>query len=90
MRRSRGAGEVAGGCIRSARLKAELAPYGRLREVIGNARPREPPALALRDGAALDSPDLSNRVRTVLEESGGMMVKLGQIASTRNDVLPRR
>jgi ubiquinone biosynthesis protein len=69
-------------------LKAQLAPYGRLREVIGNARRANLLHWRYATGAALDSPDLTHRVRTVLEESGGMMVKLGQIASTRNDVLP--
>jgi ubiquinone biosynthesis protein len=69
-------------------MKAGLAPYGRLREVIGNARRANLLHWRYASGAALDSRDLTRRIRTVLEESGGMMVKLGQIASTRNDVLP--
>jgi ubiquinone biosynthesis protein len=69
-------------------IKAGLAPYGRLREVIANARRANLLHWRYASGAALDTPDLGARVRTVLEESGGMMVKLGQIASTRNDVLP--
>jgi ubiquinone biosynthesis protein len=69
-------------------IRAQLAPYGRLREVIGNARRANLLHWRYASGAALDTPDLGLRVRTVLEESGGMMVKLGQIASTRSDVLP--
>ena len=69
-------------------LQSALAPYGRLREVIGHARHANLLHLRYATGAALDSPDLARRVRAVLEESGGMMVKLGQIASTRTDVLP--
>ena len=34
------------------------------------------------------SPDLARRVRLVLERSGGMFVKFGQIAATRTDLLP--
>ena len=69
-------------------VQTALAPYGRLREVIGHARHANLLHLRYATGAALDSPDLARRVRTVLEESGGMMVKLGQIASTRTDALP--
>ena len=38
--------------------------------------------------SALATPELAQRVRRVLEESGGMLVKFGQIASTRTDILP--
>ncbi len=69
-------------------VQTQLAPYGRLREVIGHARRENLLHLRYATGAALDSPDTTRRVRAVLEESGGMMVKLGQIASTRGDVLP--
>jgi ubiquinone biosynthesis protein len=72
--------------VRSAR--AALAPYGRLRELAGNARRANLLHFRYASRSALESPDLARRLRTVLEDSGGMLVKLGQIASTRTDVLP--
>ncbi|MCU0306867.1 MAG: AarF/UbiB family protein [Thermoleophilia bacterium] len=68
--------------------KAALAPYGRLREVVGNARRENLLSLRYASRSALESPDLSHRLRVVIEESGGMLVKFGQIASTRTDLLP--
>src|SRR6185312_3050705 len=72
--------------IRAARMS--LAPYGWLRELAANARRANLLHLRYASRSALDSPDFARRVRGVLEESGGMFVKLGQIASTRTDVLP--
>lgn len=69
-------------------VRTAVAPYGRMREVIGNARKQNLLHLRYASRAAFESPDLSRRVRTVLEDSGGMLVKFGQIASTRTDVLP--
>jgi ubiquinone biosynthesis protein len=69
-------------------IKASLAPYGRLRELVANARQANLLHFRYASRAALDSPDFARRLRGVLEESGGMLVKLGQIASTRTDVLP--
>lgn len=69
-------------------VKTAIAPYGRLREVIGYARRENVLHLRYASGEALESADLTRRLRTVLEDSGGMLVKLGQIASTRTDVLP--
>jgi ubiquinone biosynthesis protein len=68
--------------------QAALAPYRRLREVIANARRHEVLHLRYASASALASPDLTQRIRAVLEDSGGMLVKLGQIASTRTDALP--
>jgi ubiquinone biosynthesis protein len=68
--------------------KVALAPYGRLREVIGNARRENLLHLRYASRSAFESADLSRRVRSVLERSGGILVKFGQIASTRSDVLP--
>ncbi len=65
-----------------------LAPYGRLREVAGHARRHNLLHLRYASRAALESPDLSRRVRDVLEDSGGILVKFGQVASTRTDILP--
>ena len=72
--------------IRAARMS--LAPYGRLSELVSNARHANLLHLRYASRSALDSPDFARRLRGVLEESGGMFVKLGQIASTRTDVLP--
>ena len=72
--------------VRTVRLA--LAPYGRLRELVGNARRANLLHLRFASASGLESPEVARRVRTVLEESGGMLVKLGQIASTRGDVLP--
>ena len=50
-------------------------------------------SIARRQGVlSLDitSDQLPRRVRRTLEESGGIFVKLGQVASTRSDVLPLR
>jgi ubiquinone biosynthesis protein len=69
-------------------VESALAPYGRLREVIGHARKANLLHLRNASRSALESPDLALRIRTVLEQSGGIFVKFGQIASTRNDILP--
>ena len=69
--------------IRSVRQA--VAPIGRYREVLRIAaangllhRPRR--------GAHLEGTQVA--VRRTLEQAGGMFVKLGQVASTRTDVLP--
>lgn len=68
--------------------KAALAPYGRLREVIGFARRQGLARRRYLSVAAFESPEFGRRLRLVLEDSGGMLVKFGQIASTRTDLLP--
>lgn len=65
-----------------------LAPWGRMREVVRDARRHNLVHVRYRTEEALDSPDFARRIRLLLEESGGMMVKFGQIASTRTDLLP--
>jgi ubiquinone biosynthesis protein len=72
--------------VREAR--ARLAPYGRLREVLGYARREHLVHVRYASAAALESPDFARKLRTVLEDAGGMFVKFGQIASTRTDLLP--
>ena len=72
--------------VRGAR--AVLSPLGRFRELVGNARSENLLHVRYRNPAALASPDLARRVRLVLERSGGMFVKFGQIAATRSDLLP--
>ena len=69
-------------------VRRALAPYGRLRDVVNNARRENMLHWRFASRSALGSPDLSRRLRNVLEESGGMLVKFGQIASTRSDILP--
>ncbi len=68
--------------------KAALAPYGRLRQVAGNARREGLMHLRYASANALDSPEFAVRLRKTIEDSGGMLVKFGQIASTRSDMLP--
>jgi ubiquinone biosynthesis protein len=69
-------------------VRASLTPYGRLSELISNARRANLLHFRYASQSALDSADFARRLRGVLEDSGGMLVKLGQIASTRTDVLP--
>ena len=69
-------------------VRSVLSPLGRFRELVGNARHENLLHVRYRTPAALASPDLARRVRLVLERSGGMFVKFGQIAATRNDLLP--
>ena len=69
-------------------MKSVIAPVGRFRELVGNARRENLLHVRYRNPAALASPDLARRVRLVLERSGGMFVKFGQIAATRSDLLP--
>jgi ubiquinone biosynthesis protein len=68
--------------------QARMAPYGRLREVLGYARREGLVHVRYASSAALASPDFARKLRAVLEDAGGMFVKFGQIASTRTDLLP--
>ena len=69
-------------------LKGVFSPLGRFRELVRNARAENLMHVRYRSAAALDSSDFARRLRLVLERSGGMFVKFGQIASTRTDLLP--
>jgi ubiquinone biosynthesis protein len=69
-------------------VRSVLAPLGRFRELVANARSENLLHVRYRTPAALASPDLARRLRIVLERSGGMFVKFGQIAATRSDLLP--
>jgi ubiquinone biosynthesis protein len=69
-------------------VRSVLAPLSRFRELVGNARRENLLHVRYRTPAALASPDLARRVRLVLERSGGMFIKFGQIAATRSDLLP--
>jgi ubiquinone biosynthesis protein len=70
------------------RVKGALAPYGRMREVVHIARQHGLLHLRFATRSALESPDLARRLRAVFEDAGGMLVKFGQVASTRGDILP--
>jgi ubiquinone biosynthesis protein len=70
-------------------VRAALAPLGRFRELVGNARQENLLHIRYRSTTALASPDLARRLRLVIERSGGMFVKFGQIAATRTDLLPK-
>ena len=65
-----------------------LSPLGRFREIVENARAENLLHVRYRSTAALSSPDFAHRLRLMLERSGGMFVKFGQIAATRTDLLP--
>lgn len=63
-------------------VRDEIAPFRRYREVL---------AIARREGVLARSvthDELPSGVRRTLESAGGIFVKLGQVASTRSDVLP--
>jgi ubiquinone biosynthesis protein len=60
----------------------QVAPFRRYREVL---------AIARREGViarSVNHDELPSGVRRTLESAGGIFVKLGQVASTRSDVLP--
>lgn len=66
--------------VRAAR--EDIAPFRRYREVL---------AIARREGVlsrSVSHDQLPAGVRRTLESAGGIFVKLGQVASTRADVLP--
>ena len=84
--RHRGARRTLRHPVRATR--SVLAPLGRFRQIMENARAENLVHVRYRTTAALSSPDFARRVRVVLERSGGMFVKFGQIAATRNDLLP--
>ncbi|HEY3729026.1 MAG TPA: AarF/UbiB family protein [Solirubrobacteraceae bacterium] len=69
-------------------VRSVVAPLGRFRELAANARQENLLHVRYRSPAALASPDLARRLRVVIERSGGMFVKFGQIAATRSDLLP--
>ena len=70
-------------------VRGALAPLSRFRELVGNARQEHLLHVRYRSTTALASPDLARKLRLVVERSGGMFVKFGQIAATRTDLLPK-
>ncbi len=65
-------------------IRRRLDPFRRYRQVLSIARQQGVLSLDV------TSEQLPSRVRRTLETSGGIFVKLGQVASTRSDVLPLR
>jgi ubiquinone biosynthesis protein len=64
-------------------LRRKVLPLRRYRQVVSLARKNG----VVARGVSAES--LPGGVRRTLEEAGGIFVKLGQVASTRSDVLPR-
>jgi ubiquinone biosynthesis protein len=69
-------------------IKARIAVTRRLAHIARIARRNGLIGRRLASRAELLSPETARALRLTLEESGGMLVKFGQIASTRDDLLP--
>ena len=69
-------------------LKARIAVTRRLAHIARIARKNGLIGRRLASRSELLSPETARALRLTLEESGGMLVKFGQIASTRDDLLP--
>ena len=69
-------------------LRRRLAVLSRVRQIAAAARRNGLVGRQLASPAGLSSPEGARALRLTLEESGGMLVKFGQIASTREDLLP--
>jgi ubiquinone biosynthesis protein len=68
-------------------LRRSLAPYARYREIARIAR-RNGLLARPRHGRLLEERSVGVALRTTLEQAGIVFVKLGQMASTRQDLLP--
>lgn len=68
-------------------VRRKVAPIGRFRQVMANSRRRGLVRLQFASPAGIATRDFGRRLRLTLEDSGGMFVKFGQIASTRADLL---
>ena len=70
------------------RVKRTLAPPLRFREVLGIARHDGLLHRKFASAAGIADPEFGPCLRATLEHCGGMFIKLGQVASTRSDLLP--
>jgi ubiquinone biosynthesis protein len=70
------------------RVKQTLAPPLRFREVLGIARQNGLLHRRFASAAGISDPEFGPRLRATLQGCGGMFIKLGQVASTRSDLLP--
>jgi ubiquinone biosynthesis protein len=69
-------------------VKARIQVTRRLTQIARIARRNGLIGRRLASRTELLSPETARALRLTLEESGGMLVKFGQIASTRDDLLP--
>lgn len=69
-------------------VRQQLAIVARMRQIVGAARHNGLAGRRLRSVKSLATPEGARALRLTLEESGGMLIKFGQIASTREDLLP--
>jgi ubiquinone biosynthesis protein len=69
-------------------LRRRLAPYARYRQIIDIARRNGLPVPGVSRRRSIDRVPVEVALRTTLEEGGVVFVKLGQMASTREDLLP--
>jgi len=85
---SKGAAAGLIGLRRGAGVTDALSPVSRYRELLGLARANG--LLSRRWDLAdpLSVTEFGPRLRSTLEQAGGLFVKLGQVASTRSDLLP--
>ena len=72
--------------IRVIRLR--LSVLSRIRQIIRAARSNGLVGRRVRSVRSLATPEGARALRLTLEQSGGMLIKFGQIASTREDLLP--
>lgn len=70
------------------RVKRTVAPPLRFREVLSIARHDGLLHRRFASAAGISNPEFGPRLRATLEDCGGMFIKLGQVASTRSDLLP--
>ncbi len=71
-----------------AALRIRIEVTRRLLQITRAARHNGLIGRRLASRAELVSPETAHGVRETIEEAGGMLVKFGQIASTRDDLLP--
>ncbi|MGI9196077.1 MAG: AarF/UbiB family protein, partial [Candidatus Nanopelagicales bacterium] len=69
-------------------IRRRLAVWSRLMQIAKAAREHGLVGRRLASRSELLSADGAHALRLTLEDSGGMLVKFGQIASTREDLLP--
>jgi ubiquinone biosynthesis protein len=70
------------------RVKRATAAPMRFREVLGIARKEGLLHHRFASASGIADPEFGPRLRSTLEHCGGMFIKLGQVASTRSDLLP--
>ncbi len=70
------------------RVQRTAAPPLRFRQVLSIARQDGLLHRRFASSAGIADPEFGPRLRSTLEDCGGMFIKLGQVASTRSDLLP--